>query len=304
MLIENQLLPSPALGKFTKSAMSYHIERQLGLDNGFVEIGKFRWSAPVEELLHTDDDVFALNLALSPRPARTRIQQLGGPRETASEELGRVAILKPGRAFHLSAPSGKVRALYCGIARPKLEEMIGGPADPDGPNWQEQFKLRTPIFELLLNRVYEELCEDRFGSKLAIETYVRALCLELARCLRAAGIGEPPPRMGGLSPWRMRLLRERIHADAPAPSLTDLAELCGMTVRQLSRAFKEETGRTLGKFVDQATMERAGMLLMQSGQPISEIATSLGYATSASFAYAFRRSMGVLPSEFRTRSLS
>jgi AraC family transcriptional regulator len=99
----------------------------------------------------------------------------------------------------------------------------------------------------------------------------------------------------------MQILRERVHADAPAPRLDELARLCDMTVRQLSRGFKVQTGKTLGRFVDEATAERAIHLLTATDLSIREIASDLGFASSASFAYAFRRSTGLLPSQVRRR---
>lgn len=304
MGVESSFLPSPALGPFKENRVSYEIERQIWLDCGLVEIGKFHWPSALEDVLQTDDNTFAINLALSPRPSFTSVCGLSGPGRQEPEDLGRLVMLNPGHTFRLSAPAGKVRSLYCGINRLELEQLIGGPAVTASQSWKVPLEQGSRIIELLLNRIYEELCEERFASEFAVKTYIRALCLELARCFRPTEADKGTFHIGGLPPRRMRLLRERIYADAPAPRLPDLAELCGMTVRQLSRAFKTETNESLGKFVDRATMERARTLLVRTDRPVAEIAGALGYATSASFAYAFRRSTGMLPSEFRKRSLS
>jgi AraC family transcriptional regulator len=99
----------------------------------------------------------------------------------------------------------------------------------------------------------------------------------------------------------MRRLRERVHSDLPAPSLTELAELCGMTVRHLSRAFKAETGQTLGKYVEAAMVDRARSLLAETDASVGEVASALGFASSTSFAFAFRRATGLRPSEVEGR---
>jgi AraC family transcriptional regulator len=80
-----------------------------------------------------------------------------------------------------------------------------------------------------------------------------------------------------------------------------LADLCGLTERQLSRAFKAETGMTIGRFVDEVTMERAHRLLTTTSLSIGGIAQELGFASADSFARSFRRLTGSPPSKIRPR---
>lgn len=297
---ENVSFLSPSVEAVGTSSISYEVERQVRLDYGLLELGKFRWPGPVEIEFQSQEDRVACNLALSPRPSRGRLEQIDGPRRSAQHGLERVMLLNPGHTYRLSMPAGKVRSLYCEIDRGALEELLAGPADLSGHNWQSQFRARMPVIELLLNRMYEELRHESFASELALDAYSRALGVELARCLRS-GSPDPGLRKGGLAPWRMRNLRDRIYADAPAPRLPELADLCEMTVRQLSRAFKQETGRALGAYILDATIERAVMLLTQTDRSIAQIALELGFASSTSFSYSFRCSTGVLPREVRRR---
>lgn len=287
------------------TAISYEVERQIVLNYGIVELGKHCWSSPIEFELYLSEESVAFNLALSPRPTGARIERLNlpdFPNDRHDTMLERVMLLDPGGRYRLSMPPGKVRSLYCGLHRSQLEGLIGGPADFSARNWQLQSKWRLPAIELLLNRIYEELREDNFASEVALEAYGRTLCVELARCLRSNNEKSGRSRKGGLAPWRMRLLRERVYAEAPAPHLSELSELCGLTIRQLSRAFKEETGKTLGGFIGEVTSERAVRLLTQTNRPIAEIAADLGFATPAGFSYSFRRATGLLPRELRKRS--
>ena len=69
-----------------------------------------------------------------------------------------------------------------------------------------------------------------------------------------------------------------------------------MTVRHLSRAFRSETGRTIGKQIEAVMVDRANRML-GNGTPVREVAVALGYATAGSFTAAFRRATGLLPSE-------
>jgi AraC-like DNA-binding protein len=72
-----------------------------------------------------------------------------------------------------------------------------------------------------------------------------------------------------------------------------------MTVRHLSRAFRTETGQTLGRYIESVMVERAKALLLE-GAPVRDVAESIGYATASSFTSAFRRATGLLPSDIKT----
>jgi AraC family transcriptional regulator len=276
-------------------AGSCEVRRRIAFSAGFVEERQYLWSQPLEDVITISDDLLVLHMALTPRPAPMRLHR--GLR-FGDEDVGRILLLQPGETLRFSGPTGRLRSMLCAldvrrfreIAGAELGHMAVAAGDPEalgsGVGW-------------LLNRVHHELRHDGFGRAIAVEGYVNALSIELARRMRRCGTGEAPMRKGGLSPWRMRRLRERLEVEAPAPSLPELAELCGMTVRQLSRAFKAETGMTVGRFVDEAIAERAQRLLLTTDRSIGEIATALGFATSASFACAFRRCTGALPSEVR-----
>ena len=70
-------------------------------------------------------------------------------------------------------------------------------------------------------------------------------------------------------------------------------------MRHLTRTFKAETGQTLASYVQQVIMGRAHSMLTETDQPIADIALRLGYASSASFCYAYRRAFGQRPNDLR-----
>jgi hypothetical protein len=122
--------PSPAAGPLAGTCISYEVERQVRLDYGLIELGKYRWPCPVEHVLKFEDDVFAFNFAVSPRPPRAMISHLDDVDHEEPESIGRVLVLGPGCTFRLSVPAGQVRSLYCGIDRYKLEQIIGAAIRP------------------------------------------------------------------------------------------------------------------------------------------------------------------------------
>jgi len=294
---EDIAVRKPLRASLPSALESLSIEHCVEFSDGRVEVRNYTWSQPVEEVWALSANVCVVNMALSPRPVPCRIAHLSLGSHSAPQDVGRILVIPPGSTIRLSASTGRHRAVHCALYRSKIEEVLE--CDPD---WSERWSQRTMCpggrqLEWLLFNIYRELRQERFGFELMVESLANALCVELVRRFQPSGVEDLRPLKRRLAPWRMRILRERIEADAPAPDLPELAELCCMTVRQLCRAFKQETGQTIGKFVESAVIDRARMLLSESGLSVGEIARKLGFATSASFAYAFHRNTGLKPSE-------
>ncbi len=102
-----------------------------------------------------------------------------------------------------------------------------------------------------------------------------------------------------MTPARLRRLEERLNADMPMPSIEELALCCGISKRHLARAFRDETGRTIGEYVTLASRERACALLNTTDLPIHAVAAQAGFSSTASFSYAFRKATGIRPSDLR-----
>ena len=79
-----------------------------------------------------------------------------------------------------------------------------------------------------------------------------------------------------------------------------LASALHMSVRTLYRQLELE-GTTLQALKDEVRHTRAQELLSRTGKPVKQIALMLGFSSEKTFARAFRRWAGMLPSEFRTQ---
>jgi AraC-like DNA-binding protein len=283
------------------AALEGRLEHRVEFAHGRVEVRRHALAQPVDSVSLVRDDLYLINLALSRRPAPTTITHLGLGKSTAPQELGRVVLVPPGSTVRVSTPSGRSRSMHCALNASLIETLLQRKPGWNETRSREAARVDSPELEWLLLKIYRELMHGAFGSEVMVEALANAVCVELIRCFRLGEAEEPRAWKGGLAPWRMRRLRERVYAEAPAPRLADLAELCGLTVRQLARAFKAETGQTIGRFVEAAMLERAQALLADTNLSIAEIATALGFAHPASFSYAFRRATGLNPSEVEGR---
>ena len=82
-------------------------------------------------------------------------------------------------------------------------------------------------------------------------------------------------------------------------SLDDIARRVASSRRQLQRAYAEIGRTTFREHLTAVRMERAGEMLAGRGPTVREVAHRVGYRQPAQFAKAFRRHLGVAPSDFR-----
>ena len=104
-------------------------------------------------------------------------------------------------------------------------------------------------------------------------------------------------------------LRSSLYADATAIvereygadlSLDGIARRIASSRRQLQRAYAEIGGTTFRDHLTSVRMERAAELLARRDDvTVREVAQRVGYRQPAQFAKAFRRRLGVAPSDFR-----
>jgi AraC family transcriptional regulator len=282
-------------------ALEGRLEHGLQFPHGRAEIRRHAPSRLIDDVYSVREDIYLVNLALSRRPPPTTIAHLEGGKAEAARQIGRVFLAPPGSTVRITTAPGASRSLHCALSADLIDALLPCKAVWNEARRDETAQVDSPELEWLLLKISRELAHAGFGAGVVVESLVHAVGVELIRRFHLADAEAPRLRKGGLAPWRMRRLRDRIYADEPAPSLDELAGLCGMTVRQLARAFKVETGQTVGKFVEAAMLERARALLADTGLSIADIARALGFAHPASFSYAFRRATGLNPSEVEGR---
>ena len=98
-----------------------------------------------------------------------------------------------------------------------------------------------------------------------------------------------------VSDWIALMLRE---AEGVQPTLASLAQLLDVSERTLSRQLAAERCN-LRELACSVRHERACAMLRGSPQPVLEIASRLGYSSTAAFSTAFRRMAGVSPMAYR-----
>lgn len=91
------------------------------------------------------------------------------------------------------------------------------------------------------------------------------------------------------------------HYADPELSLTMIADTLRRSENYLSDFYKEQTGERLTDTILEFRLNRARDMLKNGFEPIDRIARECGYANSSSFRRAFKRVIGLSPSEYRLR---
>ena len=82
----------------------------------------------------------------------------------------------------------------------------------------------------------------------------------------------------------------------------ELSQRFEIPLTPMKRCFKAIYGNTIGGWLLQYRMNQAAVMLQQQRKlSITEIAGKVGYDSPSKFSIAFRRVMGLSPTEYRSR---
>jgi len=136
---------------------------------------------------------------------------------------------------------------------------------------------------------------DQDGSPFALDCLMQSLA---GHALQQYGQSKsaPPPTARGLPRRLVRLAQEAIEEHlAGGLTVTELADLCGLSPSHFSRAFKQATGFSPHRWMQIRRIERAKALLVGKTGSLAEIALSCGFADQSHFTRSFSREVGEAP---------
>lgn len=240
-----------------------------------------------------------LDMSLTPRPPKSHARFGNHWDSQRFEPVGSIFMIPPREMVEWRAAPCRLSSVSCQLNADALPAWLEG-----GLDWPERglpivLDLRNTAVRRLMNQLYQELRNPGFAAGPMVELLATQLGLELAR---VCGRLEWASSTSGLSPWRLRQIDERLTEGDRIPSLAELAGLCGLSVRQLTRGFRESRGCTIGHYIAQRRAEAAKKLL-KSDMSVKAVARALGFGSPAGFTYAFRQAAGMTPRQFRAAIL-
>lgn len=190
---------------------------------------------------------------------------------------GRSIFLPPGRGVWI--PAGVVHEVTCRGPAAYNAFYVAPSAAPQPES------VRVIAVSPLLHALVECLLNEE--APVRTERHALMAQLVLDEIGQAADIGATAPVMPQSS--RLRALCDRLYMDPASPlDLDAWAADAGMSRRSFTRAFREETGLSPGKWHQQLRMHHVDGLLAQ-GLTLQQAAYQLGYSGVASLGRAYNR---------------
>mgnify|MGYP000524512524 CR=1 FL=1 len=276
------------------------VEAELRAPMGSAQLVRFCFDNPID-LLTRENDSYRLDLCLSPRPSNSRACFPDRWNERRFERIGNLFLLPAGEVMRARSDGCcEQTSLVCQLQPETMKEWFDGDLCWTDRRLMAGLDIRDANIQHLLFRLIQEARQPGFASEILVELLVAQLAIELTRYCTEVG---KTASTGGLSAWRLRLIDERLEELGQAPTLTELAELCRLSVRQLTRGFRASRDCSIGDYVANSRMKQAKQLLA-TDQSVKSIAYALGFSSPSSFCYAFRRDTGETPGQYRQRLLS
>ena len=193
----------------------------------------------------------------------------------------------------LFCPAGCHRCMQpqglCDLIQIPLPEEIGAlsrriyPIDPFYPTaLVKEATEQQPEFETMIHHLTEQiliLCRRHGGTALGEKSVSAHPLLQHA--------------------WIVHQVRDYLHNHFDQRiTLELLANLHDISLTQLKRIFKEQTGTTIITYLTEYRMEQAKRLIREGGLNFTQIAEAVGYDNIYYFSTQFKKQTGMTPTEY------
>jgi len=272
------------------------VQAEARLPMAILQLVRVSVSRP-SDYVREENDTYRLELCLTHRNESARACYRNRWSPHRFERIGDTFVLPPGEIVETKTePTALQRSVVCTLQAEPLRAWFEGDLEWTDQRLEASLDIRNTTLQNTLLRLGAELENPGFAHEVMLTSLVGQAAVELGRYCKGIDAGAP---RGGLAPWRLRLIEERLQ-EGLVPTLPELAQLCNLSIRALTRGFRVSKGSSVGEYVASTQVDRAKRLLT-SGEPVKTVAYAVGFASPASFCSAFRRVTGETPGQFRNR---
>ena len=245
-----------------------------------------------------------------------------GVAEPVRARAGDCFLLPRGRPFQIATDLAltpvDATTIYTGVRDGGVRTLngggdffsVGGHFALEGEQAQVLLGMLPPIVHIkreadkevmrwCLDRMRHELREPQPGGLLVAQQLATTLLVQALRLHLADGGNGNVGWLFALGDKQMSAAINAMHAEpARRWTLQELAQQAGMSRTTFAVRFKETVGDSPMDYLTRWRMLRAGDRLVNSGDPVSIVARSLGYESESAFSTAFKRVMGCSPRQY------
>jgi len=281
----------------TTGAVEIKREAELSVSGADLLAARLRVNEP-QHVLALEEDFLLLSLLflLTGCGPEASLRFSGNWSRNYYGKLGRLFVIPDHQAADLTSSCGEQRFVQCRLSSKMFQRAAGCEIGWSEERLAASLDITNAGISSIMLRLGTEIVSPGFASELMCEGLVLELAVELARYYRSNA--EDAQQRGALSSMRLRLIDERLEDLANPPSLAELARLCELSIRQVTRGFRLARGISIGEYMGEKRFAEAQRRLLAQ-ESIKSVAFAVGFRSSSSFCQTFRKSTGQTPGEFR-----
>ena len=213
-----------------------------------------------------------------------------------STSAGNILLMLPGREVQAKITPGRLCTVTCSFDNDFAAEMIGPLESISHAQFHQALDFRSSLISSIMLRLMQEALSPGAISAKVASSLGHAMLTECAHWLKA----QNDDTKGNFT-HREFLIVEQYLANlmGKAPSVGELAAICGFSERYFAKLFREHTGMPVSQYIKAVQLSKAKTMLLDTDLPLKEIAYRLGFSTTANFTSSFRTATGVTPGQFR-----
>lgn len=254
----------------------------------------------------------AVHDSLPPMSEHVIMTYYGEEREISLQGNGRriVSRTRPGTITIIPSGAdgkwdvaGEIEVSHVYLSAARLEPIAEVLAKGQRIELLDRVGFADPVAARILELLSREAAVNDTSSRLFVEQAIDLLCTQLIRGHSSVGALREPEVKRGLAPWQVKRVTEYMHERIGEEiSLNELAGVLHLSRFHFITAFRQATGKTPHEWLVLQRIGFAKKLLEDHRFSVTEVGLSVGYETPSSFAAAFRKVVGLTPTDFR-RSL-
>jgi AraC family transcriptional regulator len=215
-----------------------------------------------------------------------------------AQSRGSACVIPSGQAFTASL-KGEAEHIAIYLEPSLILRAASESRKSSGVEVIEKCALNDPVIRHIGMALLSELDSEGLSGRLYAESLANLLAVHLLRHYTAVD-NRAQKFTGGLSGQKLRAVMDFIGDNYERDlSLTELAQVAGMSTFHFAREFKRTTGTTPHQYLIKFRVERAKALLAESRLPLVEVGFRSGFSHQSHFSRLFRRLTGTTPLSYR-----
>src|SRR5262249_22494619 len=153
------------------------------------------------------EDAHRLDLSLTPRPrdARACYPEYWNPHRF--ERLGDLMFVPVGEVLRVSGTPVSRSSINCQLHAGPIRNLVEDDLAWTDRKLDASLDIQAPNIRTLVTRLGQEACHPGFASQMLADSIAAQIAIELLRYGAAISNG---PATAGLTPWRLRIIDDRL----------------------------------------------------------------------------------------------